>query len=152
MSRALDPALTACLMFSRCVAQDAIVVDCFFVDRQKKWSEGGRPGPEVLWVPQPSSRVFSRPPNGSLRARSIHGQKNVVLEGTRVPACAGLHLQVADLEDQPALLAHDPDLPGLDAGLTLATARVSGLRILFPSASQKRTLRKSSLHFRKVVP
>ena len=58
-----------------------------------------------------------------MRARSltsdIHDKKNAVLEGARVPARAGVHLQVADLH-QAALLAHDPDLPGLDMGLGLA--------------------------------
>ena len=47
-------------------------------------------------------------------------RKNACSERAGAAARAQLHLQVADVKDQAALLAHDPDLPGFDVGLALA--------------------------------
>ena len=50
-------------------------------------------------------------------------RKNACSERAGAAARAQLHLQVADVKDQAALLAHDPDLPGFDVGLALAAGQ-----------------------------
>ena len=57
------------------------------------------------------------------RKNAFFFRKNACSERAGAAARAQLHLQVADVKDQAALLAHDPDLPGFDVGLALAAGQ-----------------------------
>ena len=61
--------------------------------------------------------------NAKTQKTHLFFRKNACSERAGAAARAQLHLQVADVKDQAALLAHDPDLPGFDVGLALAAGQ-----------------------------
>ena len=82
-------------------------------------------------------------------------RKNACSERAGAAARAQLHLQVADVKEsrtKPHCLPMIQTCRASTLALHSQPAKVSGLWILLPSASQKRTFRESSLHFRNVAP